>query len=83
MRTHLRRQMQRGLAALGAAFLPSVYLTAHIFGQLPTLGRNRDGPLRFGCLKSISALWEQAQAARLFVIGAFSACAMLLVIWPF
>jgi hypothetical protein len=24
-------------AALGAAFLPSVYLTAHIFGQLPTL----------------------------------------------
>ena len=26
-----------GYAALGAAFLPSVYLTAHIFGQLPTL----------------------------------------------
>src|ERR1041385_3152157 len=26
-----------GFAALGAAFLPSVYLTAHIFGQLPTL----------------------------------------------
>ena len=24
-------------ASLGAAFLPSVYLTAHIFGQLPTL----------------------------------------------
>ena len=26
-----------GYAALGAAFLPSVYLAAHIFGQLPTL----------------------------------------------
>ena len=26
-----------GYAALGVAFLPSVYLTAHIFGQLPTL----------------------------------------------
>ena len=26
-----------GYATLGAAFLPSVYLTAHIFGQLPTL----------------------------------------------
>ena len=26
-----------GYAALGAAFLPSVYLTGHIFGQLPTL----------------------------------------------
>ena len=26
-----------GYAALGAAFLPSAYLTAHIFGQLPTL----------------------------------------------
>ena len=26
-----------GYAALGSAFLPSVYLTAHIFGQLPTL----------------------------------------------
>ena len=26
-----------GYASLGAAFLPSVYLTAHIFGQLPTL----------------------------------------------
>src|SRR5215213_242774 len=26
-----------GYAALGAAFLPSVYLTVHIFGQLPTL----------------------------------------------
>ncbi len=26
-----------GYAALAAAFLPSVYLTAHIFGQLPTL----------------------------------------------
>ena len=26
-----------GYAAIGAAFLPSVYLTAHIFGQLPTL----------------------------------------------
>ncbi len=26
-----------GYAALGTAFLPSVYLTAHIFGQLPTL----------------------------------------------
>jgi hypothetical protein len=26
-----------GYAALGAAFLPSVYLTAHLFGQLPTL----------------------------------------------
>jgi uncharacterized membrane protein len=26
-----------GYAALGAACLPSVYLTAHIFGQLPTL----------------------------------------------
>src|ERR1051325_4250005 len=26
-----------GYAALGAAFLPSVYLSAHIFGQLPTL----------------------------------------------
>jgi len=26
-----------GYAALGAAFLPSMYLTAHIFGQLPTL----------------------------------------------
>lgn len=26
-----------GYAALGAAFLPSTYLTAHIFGQLPTL----------------------------------------------
>ena len=26
-----------GYAALGAAFLPSVYLTAHIFGQLPFL----------------------------------------------
>ena len=26
-----------GYSALGAAFLPSVYLTAHIFGQLPTL----------------------------------------------
>ena len=26
-----------GYAALGAAFLPSIYLTAHIFGQLPTL----------------------------------------------
>jgi hypothetical protein len=26
-----------GYAALGGAFLPSVYLTAHIFGQLPTL----------------------------------------------
>jgi hypothetical protein len=26
-----------GYAALGAAVLPSVYLTAHIFGQLPTL----------------------------------------------
>ena len=26
-----------GYAALGAAFLPSLYLTAHIFGQLPTL----------------------------------------------
>ncbi|MDQ2693311.1 MAG: hypothetical protein M3Y68_14840, partial [Chloroflexota bacterium] len=26
-----------GYAAVGAAFLPSVYLTAHIFGQLPFL----------------------------------------------
>jgi hypothetical protein len=26
-----------GYASLGAAFLPSVYLTAHTFGQLPTL----------------------------------------------
>jgi O-antigen ligase len=26
-----------GYASLGAAFLPSIYLTAHIFGQLPTL----------------------------------------------
>src|SRR5689334_15572694 len=26
-----------GYASLGAAFLPSVYLTAHIFGQLPFL----------------------------------------------
>src|SRR5215216_7295167 len=26
-----------GYAALGAAFLPSIYLTAHVFGQLPTL----------------------------------------------
>jgi O-antigen ligase len=26
-----------GYAALGTAFLPSAYLTAHIFGQLPTL----------------------------------------------
>jgi O-antigen ligase len=26
-----------GYASLGAAFLPSAYLTAHIFGQLPTL----------------------------------------------
>jgi hypothetical protein len=26
-----------GYAALGAAFLPSIYLTGHIFGQLPTL----------------------------------------------
>ena len=30
-------QATSGYAALGAAFLPSVYLTAHIFGQLPTL----------------------------------------------
>ncbi|HLO13700.1 MAG TPA: hypothetical protein VK206_02650, partial [Anaerolineales bacterium] len=30
-------KVSAGYAALGAAFLPSVYLTAHIFGQLPTL----------------------------------------------
>jgi O-antigen ligase len=30
-------KISAGYAALGAAFLPSVYLTAHIFGQLPTL----------------------------------------------
>jgi hypothetical protein len=30
-------KISAGYAALGGAFLPSVYLTAHIFGQLPTL----------------------------------------------
>ena len=30
-------KVSSGYAALGAAFLPSVYLTAHVFGQLPTL----------------------------------------------
>lgn len=41
-----------GYAALGAAVLPSVYLTAHIFGQLPTL---------FGAL---TALFGAASLAR-------------------
>ncbi|MGZ9223645.1 MAG: hypothetical protein ACXW4Q_16190, partial [Anaerolineales bacterium] len=30
-------RVSAGYAAFGAALLPSVYLTAHIFGQLPTL----------------------------------------------
>ncbi|HLF73762.1 MAG TPA: O-antigen ligase family protein [Anaerolineales bacterium] len=36
-----------GYASLGAAFLPSVYLTAHIFGQLPMLAGTTTA--LFGC----------------------------------
>jgi hypothetical protein len=114
-------------AALGAAFLPSVYLTAHIFGQLPTLAATvtalfsmaalnrylQDGN-RLNCVLTVSLLstvmafhhatllflpwlvlaivshlifkerlrW-QTLLLRLFIIGIFSALAMLIVIWPF
>ena len=116
-----------GYAALGSAFLPSVYLTAHIFGQLPTLaaavtalfgmvaldrylrdGNGFDGLLTISLLGTVMAFHHatllflpwlilaiashlfitkhihwQTLALRLLVVGACSALAMLLVIWPF
>jgi len=114
-------------AALGAAFLPSVYLTAHVFGQLPTLaatvttlfsmaalnqylqdGNRLNGVLTVSLLATVMAFHHatllllpwlilaivfhlifkkrqnwQTLLLRLFIIGVFSALAMLLVIWPF
>ena len=46
-----------GYAALGAAFLPSAYLTAHIFGQLPTLAG------------SVTALFAMATLHRYLLAG--------------
>lgn len=50
-------QTVAGYASLGAAFLPSVYLTAHIFGQLPTLAA------------TITALFGSAALARYLYSG--------------
>lgn len=57
-----------GYAALGAAFLPSVYLTAHIFGQLPFL---------FG---TVLALFGAASLARYLKEGGAHSLALTLAI---
>ncbi len=120
-------KVSSGYAALGAAFLSSVYLTAHVFGQLPTLaatvtalfsmaalnrylqdGDRLNGALTISLLSTVMAFhhatllflpWlvlaiifhlifkkrqnRQTLLLRLFIIGVFSALAMLIVIWPF
>jgi hypothetical protein len=61
-------RVSSGYAALGAAFLPSVYLTAHIFGQLPFL---------FG---TVLALFGAASLSRYLKEGGFHNFALTLAI---
>jgi hypothetical protein len=74
-----------GYAALGAAFLPSVYLTAHIFGQLPTLAATLTA--LFGTaalhryLRNGSRLDAALTIALLATVMAFHHATLLLLPW--
>jgi O-antigen ligase len=74
-----------GYAALGAAFLPSVYLTAHIFGQLPTLAAAVTALFGMaalnGFLRDGSRLAGALAIALLSTVMAFHHATLLLLPW--
>jgi O-antigen ligase len=74
-----------GYAALGAAFLPSVYLTAHIFGQLPTLAATVTALFSmvalYGYLREGSRLNGVLTVSLLSTVMAFHHATLLLLPW--
>ena len=74
-----------GYAALGAAFLPSVYLTAHIFGQLPTLTATMTALFGMaalnGYLREGSRLNGVLTVSLLAMVMAFHHATLLLLPW--
>ena len=74
-----------GYAALGAAFLPSVYLTAHIFGQLPTLAATVTALFGMAALKQYLQDGNRLNAALtvslLSTVMAFHHATLLLLPW--
>src|SRR5262249_12115854 len=74
-----------GYAALGAAFLPSVYLTAHIFGQLPTLAGTTTALFSMAALNQYLREGGRLNAAMtvslLSTVMAFHHATLLLLPW--
>lgn len=74
-----------GYAALGAAFLPSIYLTAHIFGQLPTLAATVTALFGMGAwnrfLRNGNLMEATLSIALLSTVMAFHHATLLFLPW--